>query len=399
MLPLLRQSWTAIQDELCRRSGQAAYDAWLSGLRPVLMERGTVFLEAGSRLQCDRVRRLFRPLLAELLSAEIGTQVAVELQPAPEASAPDLSEVGPLNPVVDESNRTAWLVLRNLIASRANLPGNLFLFHGAQGCGKTFLLQWWIHQQAQKPMVFDLGSLTKAFQAVHRDDRVEHLRDELCADRILVLDEVHLVAGKERLQQFLADVLRARDAKGLLTLLASRWHPKEVRDLQPGLCSILLGGFVTKVDLPGPLGRLRFLRALEGAPSRNGRADAIESLAQTVQGSFPELRAAWASQRSGRPAKYLELIDPARVYQRVRDRVAQVMGLTTEDLTGPRQSRKLSLARKVIAYLCVQEGLSRAEVGRYLNMRSRAAVSYMTLSLEEKMASSPEVRAMVEGML
>ena len=83
----------------------------------------------------------------------------------------------------------------------------------------------------------------------------------------------------------------------------------------------------------------------------------------------------------------------------MRDRVAQVMGLTTEDLTGPRQSRKLSLARKVIAYLCVQEGLSRAEVGRYLNMRSRAAVSYMTLSLEEKMASSPEVRAMVEGML
>ncbi|MEY4675440.1 MAG: hypothetical protein RL148_3224 [Planctomycetota bacterium] len=399
MLPLVRQSWNAIQSELCRRSGQAAYDAWLSGLRPVLMERGVVFLEAGTRLQCDRVRRLFRPLLAELLSAEIGTQVAVELQPAPEPSAPDLSEVGPQNPVVDESNKTAWLVLRNLLTSRASLPGNLFLFHGAAGCGKTFLLQWWIHQLPGKPMVFDLQSLTKAFQAVHRDDRVEHLREELCRDRTLVLDEVHRVAGKERLQQFLADVLRQRDAAGSLTLLASRWHPKEVRELQPGLCSILLGGFVTKVDLPGPMGRLRFLRALEGAPSRNGRADAIESLAQSVQGSFPELRAAWAAQRGGRPAKYLELIDPARVYQRVRDRVAQVMGLTAADLAGPRQSRNLSLARKVIAYLCVQEGLSRAEVGRYLNSRSRASVSYMTLSLEQQMADSPEVRAMVEGML
>jgi chromosomal replication initiation ATPase DnaA len=46
----------------------------------VLLERGTVYLEAQNRLAADRVRTLFRPLLEEILSADIGTQLVVELQ-------------------------------------------------------------------------------------------------------------------------------------------------------------------------------------------------------------------------------------------------------------------------------------------------------------------------------
>jgi hypothetical protein len=162
----------------------------------------------------------------------------------------------------------------------------------------------------------------------------------------------------------------------------------------------MLSGFVARLELPGPLGRLRYLRALEGAPSRNGRAHAVEGLAQQFAGSYPELRAAWTASRQGSlPAKYLELIDPARVFARVRDRVSERLQVTADELLGKGQGRRLSQARKVLAFLCVQEGLSRAEVGRFLCARTRAAVSYMTKSLARDMAESPEVRALVEGLL
>ena len=59
----------------------------------------------------------------------------------------------------------------------------------------------------------------------------------------------------------------------------------------------------------------------------------------------------------------------------------------------------LSFARQVLSYLCVHEGLSRAEVGRFLGGRSRAAVSYATKTLERRMAESSEVRARVEEFL
>jgi chromosomal replication initiation ATPase DnaA len=162
---------------------------------------------------------------------------------------------------------------------------------------------------------------------------------------------------------------------------------------------VLLSGFVARIDPPGPVGRLRYLRALEGAPSRNGRAAAIEQLARDASGSYLDLRNALLRSRDERPAKYLELIDPARTFARVRDRVCARLGVNADELIGKSQGRQLSLARKVLAYLCVQESLSRAEVGRYLGQRTRAAVSYMTKSLVADMARRPEVRALVEELL
>jgi len=399
MLEMLKISWTAVQGELRRRAGEAAYSAWLEGLRPVLLERGVAYLEGKSRMVCDRVRRLFRPLLQEVLSAEIGTQVGVEVQAPPEIVPLGALEVGPQNPILDDGNRTAFLVLKNLLQAPRSLPGNLFVFHGAPGVGKTFLLRWWQALLPGPAMVFDLPALTKVWQAVNLERRVDGFRDELVRDRPLVLDELHRIAGKEGLQQLLLQVLRQREALPQPTILASRWHPKDIRDLDASLCTVLLSGFVAQIDPPGALGRLRYLRALEGAPSRNGRQAAIEALAQRSQGGFPDLRAAWARSRDGTGSKYLELIDPGKVFARVRDRVAMQLQITPQELMGPSQSRTTSLGRKVLAFLCVQEGLSRAEVGRFLGQRSRAAVSYMTRSLERAMASSPATRTMVEDLL
>jgi chromosomal replication initiator protein len=397
MLELLKESWSNVQAALRKAAGDAAYDAWLGELRPLLLERGVVYVEAKSRMVRDRVQRLFRPLLQEVLSKEIGTGVQIELQEAHQGREIEQLEVSPQHPIVDDANKTAWLVLRNLATGRP-LPGVRFLFHGPSGVGKTFLLRSF--RDAVGAVTFALPDLLRAFQAVHHDKRVAAFQQELATPAILVLDEMHRVGGKPRLQSFLRELLDRREQSGKPTVMASRWHPKEIHALDDALCAAMMGGFVAKIDPPGPIGRLRYLRALEGAPSRNGRAAAIEGLAQRVSGTFPELRAAWARSRdAGLPRRYLELIDPARTFARVRDRVCERLGVAAQDLLGKGQSRQLSLARKVLAFLCVQEGLSRAEVGRFLSARTRAAVSYMTRSLTVDMANKPQVRAMVEGLL
>jgi len=403
MLPVLEECWTRAKAVLRERAGQAAFDAWLADLRPVLLERSTVYFEAPTRMAADRIRALFKPLLQEVLSADLGTTLAVELQ-AHETVRFDALEVSPQQPVVDDGNSTVHLVLKTLAGGRP-LPSNLFFFHGPSGVGKTFLLRWWESQARERPMWFDLPALLAAFQAVHQDGRVDQFRDELQRDRPLVIDEVHRIAGKPKLQQFLRNVLRHRETQRSLTLLASRWHPKEIRDIEPTLATSFLAGFVAGIDRPGPLGRLRYLRALEGAPSRNGRALAVEALAQDCPGTYPELRAAWARSRqasgNGRvlPPKYLELIDPARVFGRLRDQVAERFGVTTQDLLGKSQGRAVSRARKVLAFACLKHGLRGSEVGRFLNGRTRAAVSYMARSLQDEMEQSAELRAQLEGLV
>ena len=400
MLELLRDIWSRTRDELKSRAGQAAFDSWLGDLRPLALERGTCYLEARSRLVCERVGRLFQPLLEECLTTAVGTRITVSLVPAAEALVPDEIEVGPSRPIVDGSNQTAFLVLKSLIEER-DMPSRLFLFYGPPGAGKSFLLRWWSQHTSGKPRSFEGPKLIKAFQACLRDRRLEDIKGELLEDRPLILDETHRMTGHLRFQRELLSVLKAREGMRSPVLLASRWHPREIWNFDDNLASHLLSGFVTRIDYPGPEARLRYLRALEGSPSRNGRASDIETLAQQVRGSYLDVRRAWLVQRESHSysPRHLRLIDPRNVFDRLLERVADRMEADPDDLVGKSQGRRISFARQVLSYLCVHEGLSRAEVGRFMGGRSRAAVSYATKTLERRMADSPEVRARVEEFL
>ncbi len=400
MRAFLADTWRKIQPGLRALTGGAAFDAWLAQLRPMALERGILHLEAPNRLVAERVSRLFRDAIAESFGAELGTQVGVEVEPAPESLIPDELEVGPTQPVIDASNRTAVLILKALL-ERKPLPTTLILFHGGSGTGKTFLLNWWRNLRRERCLHFNGPGLVKAFQASMRDQRLSEFRDELQCDRVLVIDEVHRIAGLPRIQAELAKVLEVRSTQTQPTLMASRWHPGEIWNLDPGLETWLLWGLQARIEAPGPLARLAYLRALEGVASRNGRAPVIESLARDLGGTFPELRRAWAVERHGdgvRLPNSWGLIDPRAVFDPLLRRVAEKLEVDADEIVGQSQRRRVSAARKVLCWLCVQEGLSRAEVGRFLGRRTRAAISYAMKSLEAQMAKDDELRRSVEDL-
>ncbi len=401
MRALVESTWDRVQPALRAVVGEAVHEAWLKALRPLALERGVLHLEAQNRMVCERVDQLYRELLEREVSREFGTPIAVEIVPAPDSLVPDALEVGPSRPIIDGSNRTAWLVIQALVDGRS-MPSRLFLFHGPEGCGKTFLLQFWRKARRGPVLWFDGPQLVKAFQQALRERRVAAFRDELCQDVDLVIDELHRVAGHLRIQQELTRVLEARAELSAVTLLSARWHPRDVRDFDEALRTWLLAGFVTRVEPPSVGGRLAFLRALEGTRSRNGRADAIERLARDVQGSFPDLRKAWALDRHrSHPyieRKYFELIDPRRAFDRSPVKVAEAFGVEAEEIASDSQRRRASQARKVLCWLCVRSGLSRAEVGRYLG-RTRAAISYAMKSFEQDLLEDAALRGRVEALL
>jgi hypothetical protein len=239
-------------------------------------------------------------------------------------------------------------------------------------------------------MWFDLPALLKAFQCAHQERRVDGLHAELCQDRPLVLDELHRIAGKPKLQQFVLTVLRAREALRSPTVTASRWHPNDIRDLDPALATLVVPGFVAAIERPGPLGRLRYLRALEGAavaqrPRRRGRV--IGAARCTVRSP--------SCVRPGR-SRAARRCRRSTSNSSIRPRVRAACAIASPSScgghgrrpVGKRQGRAISRARKVLAHLCLQQGLSGSEVGRFLGGRTRAAVSYMALSLQEELVTS-----------
>ena len=402
MLDLLSDTWDRIQADLRGQVGDAAYQSWLVGLRPLALERSICYLEAPSRMACDRVQRLYLPLLEELLTASIGTKVSVDVAPKPESLLPDALEVSPSRPVVDGSNSTAFLVLKSLIEQNLKLPSPLYYFHGASGVGKTFLMNWWNDTMPGGVAMHDGLALRKAFQLKVRDRRLGELREELLCEKPVVIDGIHRFSCHKRAQRELVGVLKLRMERSLLTLLTSRWHPREIWELDEGLTSLMLSGFVTEIESPGHAARLHYLRALEGSASRNGRAHSVEAMARELRGTYRDLQHAWNVDRNGlrhNEDKYFKLIDPGREFARLRDRVADRLGIPAEDLVGANQVRRVTLARQILAWLAVRAGLSQAEVGRHMNGRSRASISYCIKTIEKRMSESVEVRHTVEGLL
>ena len=83
----------------------------------------------------------------------------------------------------------------------------------------------------------------------------------------------------------------------------------------------------------------------------------------------------------------------------MRDRVVERLDIPIDELLGKGQVRRVTLARQALAWLAVRNGLSQAEVGRYMNGRSRASISYSIKTIEKRMAESTEIRKLVEGLL
>lgn len=356
-------------------------------------------------MACERVQRLFQPLLENMLSDEIGTRVQVNVLPVPESLVPEQLEVGPTQPLVDTGNRTAVLMMGALAdpEKASSLPSLQVLLCGPAGAGKTFLLRWWIASLPRRPMLLVGEEITHAYQATFRDNRVAHLTDELSTAPFLALDELHRCGGQARVQAEITKVLRVREEAHRPTVLVSRWHPRDIWNVDPVLASVLLAGFVTEIDYPGLDARLRYLRALEGPAARNGLADQVEKLAREVQGGYRDLRRLWLAQRAGHGpelrGRYLQLIEPRAVFDRLLARVCGKLGVDPSECTGRSQARSASFARQVVAHLCVLEGLSRAEVGRFLGRRSRAAISYSIKTLHSRMASSDVTRKQVEELV
>jgi hypothetical protein len=125
MLPLVEECWTRLSAPLRERAGAAAYDAWLAELRPVLLERGVSTSRRRAGWSPTGSGRCSAHCSKSCSSAEFGTRLSIELQ-ANEAPRFDALEVSPQQPIVDDGNRTAFLVLKHL-GSERQLPSNLFL--------------------------------------------------------------------------------------------------------------------------------------------------------------------------------------------------------------------------------------------------------------------------------
>ena len=170
--------------------------------------------------------------------------------------------------VAGDENRLAAYVCQSDAVIQLAQP---LLVIGPPGCGKTAIA---LHLAAKLTANMNLGGEASAVKyltssdfareyadAVAADD-LQHLREMIHEAPILILDDVHTIAGKSAAQDEISMRLDRRFAAGKPTILTSKRLLSETRGIRSQLASRAVMGLTIPIQLPTGESRRVLLREL-----------------------------------------------------------------------------------------------------------------------------------------
>ena len=188
----------------------------------------------------------------------------------------------------------------------ADNPGtgnNPLFLYGSVGLGKTHLLQAICHELLRRRPGFRIAYLsceqfTNEFVEALGRNATEEFRRRFRHVDMLVIDDIHFLANKERTQEEFFHTFNALYQAGKQIILSSDAPPTDIPTLEERLVSRFKWGLVEKLEQPETETRMAIIRRkaeLMGLPLPN---DVVEYVATNVRNNIREIEGAIASVRT-----------------------------------------------------------------------------------------------------
>ena len=196
--------------------------------------------------------------------------------------------------VPTSGNRLALEACRHL-ADGSDAPFNPLLIWGGTGLGKTHLLHAIAHEALRRYSSDAILSgeqfMTGMINAIQKG-RHEAFRQCLRGASVLLLDDMHILAGKESTQEeflYTFDAIHEADRRIVLTSVC---HPEKISGLKERLRSRFSGGLITELKPLGFSERIAILQAKAEQYELPIPQDVIEYLAEHIQSDVRRLEGA-----------------------------------------------------------------------------------------------------------
>jgi chromosomal replication initiator protein len=376
------------------------------------------------------------------------SQIAPALQPAPPAAAsPSLarearalgssrpaetsrgllatSDVG-LNPkytfdnfVVGPCNRFAHAAA----LGSAEAPGqayNPFFLHGSVGLGKTHLLQslcWAILDRNPRARILFLSCETFVNHFINslENGDIAKFRNKYRNVDVLVVDDIHLLANKDRTQEEFFHTFNTLYQSGKQIVLSSDSPPKDIPSLQERLVSRFKWGLVTEIEPPCFETRMAILKRKSRERGREFSDDIASLLAERIDSNIRELEGAVTKLLgfagvSGLPISadlareaLRELFHARRGQPSMEDIltiVTEHFGVKLSDLQSKKRTHAIAYPRQVAMFLARQiTRHSLEEIGGFFGGRDHSTVIYAVDKIQGLHEQDATTRALLDGFL
>jgi chromosomal replication initiator protein len=456
--------WTKTCQVLKRELGEATFGSWLG--QAALRESGDeVYLVAATGVARDWIRRHAWRRIGELwaqhdpLGRRLDLKSRTELDnfsahapiPAPvAANAPTVPEVFEIEvdaapPAAVKQGRLQGLQERFSFESFVSGPANEFafavarrvatwadghfnpvVFHGPYGFGKTHLLNalaWEAIRNSPTKRVVYLSAerFTSTFVKALQDRQTAAFKEELRNADLLLIDDVHFVAGKTSTQEELFHTLIALVEDGRRVVMTADRSPAEISEMEPRLRSHLQAGLVCGIEPADRNLRLGILErklatlAQQGKFHPSARPEVLQFLADRFTDSVRELEGALNTlvARVGADVARLSL-DEAQAILRphlacnerkvtvdmIQKVVAEHYSLKQADLISERRARAVARPRQVAMWLAKQiTTRSLPDIGRRFGGRDHTTVLHAVRRIESLKGEDATIARDLEVLL
>ena len=296
--------------------------------------------------------------------------------------------------VAGKCNRIAYTAAQTVVETPASAYNPLFL-HGAQGLGKTHLLQGIgsvLHERnPDAPIAYiSCEEFTNAYLTALQSKRLDSFRARYRSCHALLMDDVQFLAGRDKTQEeFLHTFDALRHAKKQIVLCANA-APRDIKRLNPQLASRFQSGLVARLDAPEPDMRVAILCAKANTRGLTLAKDVAEVLAAHIHSNIRELEGAvcklmaLAVAESRPPDRELAIVALRELgylrsgplhLQDILTSVSQHYSVTPDEIRSDKRHASLVRVRHISMYLSTQLcSHSLAEIGRFYGNRDHATV-------------------------
>ena len=421
---------------LSREMNYVSYSTWVDGnMVPGLLEDDTLFIAVKMERMISMIQNKYEELIEKKLSEVAGRPIRIVLlsreemenrlrdgdEPAePEDNDPHLNNRYTFESfVVGNANRFAQAAALAVAESPGEAYNPLFIYGGV-GLGKTHLMQAignFIHQADPKKKILYMTSesFTNELISAIQMKKTYEFREKIRRVDVLMVDDVQFIAGRESTQQEFFNTFNELHNENKQIILTSDKPPKDIQRLEERLCSRFEWGLVADIQRPDVETRVAILREKTTQDNIRVPDEVLQLIAGKIDSNIRELegcltRLVAYSTLVKEPITLdlceralKEIFDNRRHKQITAELIMQTVtdyyGLSFEDMISPTRKREITVPRQIAMYLTRElTGMSLPQIGSVFGGRDHTTVLHSCKTVEGNMASSPDVKAVVEDI-
>jgi chromosomal replication initiator protein len=302
--------------------------------------------------------------------------------------------------VVGKYNKFGYLASLEAAGGRSPAYNPLFLF-GKASNGKSHLLHAIAHHRLEgnplsKTKYMSVEALSAEFFHSLREKALDDFRRLYGELDLFLIDDVHLLGGKHRLQEELVGLFDTLHERGKWIAMAGKRPPSLIAGLIDPLKSRFQWGILTEIEVPDQETKLK---VIQKEASRQGvdipddvvlflanGTDNMKVLHQSI------IRICGYSSLSGQRIDIFtaKAILKGRRSQRpdaeeIQKVTARYFDLSVQDLISGEKSRKICYPRQIAMYLCRElTGLSYKGIGELFGSKNHSTVIYGTRRIQSE---------------